>query len=196
MKLTRRSLLMTGGAALAGAALGLPPVRAGIAAVPDTVEVELVARRRSAQILPALAGPSPVITYTDDFPGPILRLKKGQALRATLFNQLDAHTSIHWHGIRLPNREDGVPFLTQNPVLPGERFTYQFTPPDAGSFFFHPHCDTSRHPDRGGRRRPRLRRRSRLHGQGLATAQGRSVRRPHLRPWRWPRRHLRQCFND
>ncbi|WP_207458866.1 multicopper oxidase family protein [Azospirillum sp. SYSU D00513] len=150
-RLTRRSLLLAGCGGLGAAALGLPPARVTAAPPlpvqsagppPEPLEVELVARRRSARILPEPAGPTPVVTYGDDFPGPVIRLKKGQRLRAMLVNELDAHTSIHWHGIRLPNAEDGVPFLTQAPVKPGERHLYDFTPPDSGSFFFHTHCNT------------------------------------------------------
>jgi FtsP/CotA-like multicopper oxidase with cupredoxin domain len=71
-----------------------------------------------------------------------MRLRQGPWLRATLKNELSVHTTVHWHGIRLPNGMDGVPYLTQDPVLPGQSFTYAFQPPDPGTFFFHPHCDT------------------------------------------------------
>ena len=52
------------------------------------------------------------------------------------------HSSIHWHGVRLPIDQDGVPYLTQPPVEPGSSFRYVFTPPDTGTFFFHTHCNT------------------------------------------------------
>ena len=51
--------------------------------------------------------------------------------------------------MRIPNDEDGVPYITQRPVWPGERYSYSFTPPDTGSFFFHPHCDTIQQLGRG-----------------------------------------------
>lgn len=144
--LSRRTLLRAGGAAIAATALGgtglaAPDARAlkaGLAgptpvtAAGDLVEVELVARQRMLRILPEPAGLSPLITYADSFPGPIIRMRKGQRLRATLVNGLDEHTSIHWHGIRLPNLEDGVPYLTQPPTKPGERHVYEFTPPMPG----------------------------------------------------------------
>ena len=79
-------------------------------------------------------------------------MKAGERLRATLKNSLPRageHVSIHWHGIRLPNAEDGVPYLTQPPVPPGESFTYDFAPPDAGTFFFHTHCNTAEQLGRG-----------------------------------------------
>ncbi len=139
-RLSRRSLLRAGGAALAASAVG-----GGSLAAPgggDLVEVELLAKQRMQRILPEPANASPLVTYAERFPGPVIRLRKGQRLRATLVNGLTEHTSIHWHGIRLSNAEDGVPFLTQPPTKPGERHVYEFTPPDSGSFFFHPHCNT------------------------------------------------------
>ncbi|AWK89326.1 multicopper oxidase family protein [Azospirillum thermophilum] len=139
VRLSRRALLRAGGLSVAAAGLGGGRLLAGPA---DLVEVELVARERLQRILPEPAGLSPLVTYADRFPGPVIRLRKGQRLRATLVNELKEHTSIHWHGIRLPNLEDGVPFLTQPPTKPGERHVYEFTPPDSGSFFFHPHCNT------------------------------------------------------
>src|SRR3546814_4282780 len=68
---------------------------------------------------------------------------------AELRNGLDGHTTIHWHGVRVPHAMDGVPYITQPPVEPGEAFTYTFAPPDPGTFFFHPHCDTLEALSRG-----------------------------------------------
>ena len=65
---------------------------------------------------------------------------------STIFKE---HTSIHWHGVRVPNAMDGVPYVTQMPVLPREQFTYSFAPPDPGTFFFHPHCNTVAQLGRG-----------------------------------------------
>lgn len=115
----------------------------------DIVDVELVAKIRQRQFLPAPAGPSDIAGYADAPGFKIIRLQHGQWLRATLRNALDEHTSVHWHGIRLPNAMDGVPYLTQAPVKPGEHFTYAFQPPDTGTFFFHPHCDTAAQMGRG-----------------------------------------------
>ena len=68
-----------------------------------------------------------------------MRATAGDFLRLTLDNQLPADTTIHWHGIRLPNAADGVPGLTQDPVKTGGKFVYEFTAPDPGTYFFHPH---------------------------------------------------------
>lgn len=80
---------------------------------------------------------------------PVLRMKQGQALDVTLRNALAERTSIHWHGVRAPNGMDGVPYLTQRPVQPGEEFRYRFVPPDPGTYFFHPHCNTAEQMGRG-----------------------------------------------
>lgn len=112
----------------------------------DVVDITLTAKERRLQLSGA---PTPVWSYGEDGSLPVIRLKHGQWLRAKLKNELPEHTSIHWHGIRLPNAMDGVPYLTQAPVLPGESFTYAFQPPDTGTFFFHPHCDTVTQLGRG-----------------------------------------------
>jgi FtsP/CotA-like multicopper oxidase with cupredoxin domain len=78
--------------------------------------------------------------YGGTAPGPTLRLKRGEELRIRLVNELHEPTTIHWHGVRLPNAMDGVPHLTQPPVAPGTSFDYVFRPPDAGSFWYHAHA--------------------------------------------------------
>ncbi len=80
---------------------------------------------------------------------PVFRTRVGETVRVRLNNQLREHTTIHWHGIRVPNAMDGVPYVTQTPVLPGEDFLYEFIPPDPGLFFFHPHCNTAEQFGRG-----------------------------------------------
>ena len=77
--------------------------------------------------------------YGDAAPGPLVRATAGDLLRVTLENQLPAETTIHWHGIRLRNAADGVPGQTQDPIAPGSRYVYEFTAPDPGTYFFHPH---------------------------------------------------------
>jgi len=85
---------------------------------------------------------TPALTFNGVAPAPVLRAKQGQKLRIKLINKLDQATTIHWHGIRIDNRMDGVPFLTQPPVLPGESFVYEFVTPDAGTFWYHPHINS------------------------------------------------------
>ncbi|TQV68067.1 multicopper oxidase family protein [Denitrobaculum tricleocarpae] len=90
-----------------------------------------------------------MMSYAPAGPAPVLRMKQGEAFAADLINGLDEATTIHWHGLRIPNAVDGVPFLTQPYVYKGERFRYAFTPPDAGTFWYHPHCNTLEQMGRG-----------------------------------------------
>jgi len=72
-------------------------------------------------------------------PGPTVRVRRSGRVRVTVENGLPEGTSIHWHGIRLKNAMDGVPDVTQPEIAPGDRFVYEFEPPDAGTFFYHSH---------------------------------------------------------
>lgn len=73
---------------------------------------------------------------------PVLRYRKGDLLQATVTNHLPDATSVHWHGIRIRNDMDGVPPLTQQPIVAGSAFRYDFVLPDAGTYWFHPHVGT------------------------------------------------------
>ena len=77
--------------------------------------------------------------YGDTLPGPVVRASAGDFLRVRLDNALPDDTTIHWHGIRLRNAADGVPGVTQDPIPPDRTYTYEFTAPDPGTYFFHPH---------------------------------------------------------
>ncbi len=87
-------------------------------------------------VLRARSAP-PLWGYNGTVPGPTLRVKRGDELRVRLVNELAEPTTIHWHGVRLPNALDGVPQLTQPAVAPGASFDYRFRPPDAGTFWYH-----------------------------------------------------------
>ncbi len=111
---------------------------------------ELTARPVKWTILPAWRDlPDVRVTawsYNGQVPGPLIRVTQGDRIRVVLTNALPDGTSIHWHGIRVPNAMDGVaePPITQQPVKPGERFAYEFTVKDAGTFFYHSHVETDR----------------------------------------------------
>src|SRR5262245_14759699 len=90
-----------------------------------------------------------VWAYNGQVPGPTFRVRLGETVRVTFTNHLPQPTTIHWHGVRIPNEMDGVPGVTQPPVLPGEQFVYEFTPKDAGTFWFHPHLRSSEQIERG-----------------------------------------------
>jgi len=80
-----------------------------------------------------------VWSYNGIVPGPVLRARQGDRVRVSIENGLDEDTTVHWHGLRVPNGMDGVPHLTQKPVAPGEVFLYEFDLPDAGTYWYHPH---------------------------------------------------------
>lgn len=153
---TRRALLRGGLALGAAAALpvAVPPLLAGPARAAG------VTTAFSARPLPHSfrAGRSETLwSYRADgaaapgsAPQPmILRARQGQPFTAVFTNHLPEPTTVHWHGLRLPVAMDGVPFLTQNPVNPGESFSYSFTPPDAGTFWLHPHLNSLTQLSRG-----------------------------------------------
>src|SRR5688500_16685472 len=71
--------------------------------------------------------------YNGVVPGPQIRVREGDRVRVNLKNELPESTSIHFHGLELPNNMDGVPYITQPPVKPGQNFVYEFTVPNAGS---------------------------------------------------------------
>jgi manganese oxidase len=77
--------------------------------------------------------------YNGIVPGPQLRAEVGDRVRIILNNELDEPTTIHWHGLYVPPNMDGVPVLSQDAVLPGESFTYEFTIRNAGSHMYHSH---------------------------------------------------------
>mgnify|MGYP006258681713 CR=1 FL=1 len=90
-----------------------------------------------------------VWSYNGTVPGPELRVQLGDTVVVNLDNQLPQATSIHWHGVRVPNAMDGVPGVNQDPIAPGESFRYEFTPKDAGTFWFHSHNRGSEQIERG-----------------------------------------------
>lgn len=134
----RRRML---GTIAAIAAAPLLPLRSGAraAAPPALIEASLVAAPATARLVPAPHPDTAVWAYSGQLPGPVLRVRQGDRLRVQVDNRLAEPTTVHWHGIRLPNAMDGVPVLTQPPIAPGERFVYEFALPDAGTFFYHPH---------------------------------------------------------
>jgi len=79
--------------------------------------------------------------YNGTVPGPELRVEQGDRVRVTLVNHLPDATSIHWHGINVPDAMDGVAGITQNAVPPGGTFTYEFIADQAGTYWYHSHQD-------------------------------------------------------
>ncbi|MBK1896702.1 multicopper oxidase family protein [Chryseobacterium paridis] len=79
------------------------------------------------------------IAVNGQIPMPTLTFTEGDIAEIVVHNQLKENTSLHWHGIFLPNKEDGVPFLTQNPIKPGETYTYRFPIIQNGTHWYHSH---------------------------------------------------------
>jgi len=106
---------------------------------PDILEVEIEARLESIEVVPGVL--TEMWTYNGSVPGPLLRAKKGDRLIVHFTNNLPEPTTIHWHGLRVPSEMDGTEAV-QSPVLPGGEFLYDFTLPDAGTFWYHPHVNS------------------------------------------------------
>ncbi|NJP35800.1 multicopper oxidase family protein [Micromonospora thermarum] len=115
-----------------------PDLVSGVDAGGDQAELTTTLRPRRVTI--DLGGPQ-VRTwgYAEDLPGPLIRARAGDLVRVDLVNELPVDTSVHWHGIALRNDMDGVPGLTQPPIGVDCRYTYEFTVPDPGTYFYHPH---------------------------------------------------------
>ncbi|MEP7324962.1 MAG: multicopper oxidase domain-containing protein [Gemmatimonadota bacterium] len=82
--------------------------------------------------------------YNGQVPGPQIRVREGDRVWMVVRNELPESTSVHFHGLEVPNAQDGVPYLTQQPIKPGETYTYEFTVPNGGSHMYHSHHDSTR----------------------------------------------------
>jgi FtsP/CotA-like multicopper oxidase with cupredoxin domain len=107
----------------------------------------LTAEAATIELKPGLRVPA--WTYNGTVPGPELRVQVGDLVVVTLHNRLPEGTTIHWHGLALPNGQDGVAGITQDPVPPGASATYSFIAPEAGTYWYHSHDDSARQVDRG-----------------------------------------------
>lgn len=151
--LTRRTMLKSAAVLGAyGAGLAVMARLNQVHAAPDPLEIDafvdtvmLDGKQRTRGVMRyALAGQA-----SDDPQPPVLRARRGDPFAARLVNRLNEPTTLHWHGIRLANSQDGVPFVTQPYVYPGDTYDYAFSPPDAGTFWYHPHCNTLTQMGRG-----------------------------------------------
>ncbi len=143
-RMSRRVLLQGGAGLLLTAAL--PP---GAARAAQSSDYRIAAAPARARLAGAARPETDVWTYNGTVPGSLVRLRQGEPARLVIENRLSQETTVHWHGIRLPNAMDGVPGLTQPSIKPGETFVYEFTPPDAGTFWYHPHANSLEQLGRG-----------------------------------------------
>lgn len=88
-------------------------------------------------------------TINGTTPGPTIRAKEGDTIRVNLKNSLPEETSIHWHGLHVPNKMDGVSSFTQDPIKPGETHTYEFIANHAGTYMYHSHFNSVEQIDKG-----------------------------------------------
>ncbi|HCS71773.1 MAG TPA: copper oxidase [Rhodospirillaceae bacterium] len=139
---TRRRAL-TGLGAAAGAALISVPLPPLARAKGNIRDVRLQAGPTTARLIGPEGPETAVWAYNGRTPGPVIRAMQGERLRVHFKNTLEQPTTIHWHGIRLANAMDGVPYLTQPPIEPGQTFTYEFDAFDAGTYWYHPHFNSS-----------------------------------------------------
>lgn len=107
----------------------------------------LEAKEADWEIMPGVVVKA--ITYNGQVPGPTIDVTEGDLVRITLKNNLKLTTSIHWHGMHLPNKEDGVPNVTQKSIQPGQSYTYEFLAGHAGTYMYHPHNNSVEQIDNG-----------------------------------------------
>ncbi len=139
MHLTRRTLLAS------ASALAVMPKF--VAASEDIAVLE--ARPGTVSLVAGDYPETQIWGFNGKVPGTEIRVAQGGRVKQRLLNSLAEPTTIHWHGIRIDNAMDGVPGVTQEAVQPGDEFTYDFTVPDAGTYWYHSHYNTTEQISRG-----------------------------------------------
>lgn len=114
----------------------------GLAELPSRIvdgvrEFDLSAAETEWEVLPGKTVKA--MAYNGQVPGPIIRATEGERVRIRFTNKLSESTGVHWHGLKVRNAMDGVPFITQDPILPGGTFTYEFVATPFGSHMYHSH---------------------------------------------------------
>ncbi|HEX7949557.1 MAG TPA: multicopper oxidase domain-containing protein [Candidatus Limnocylindrales bacterium] len=140
-----------------GAGAGGSPTRASIEAllaerpVVPTGQIRrfaLTVKETAWELVPGVT--TTAVTFNGTVPGPTIRVTEGDTVEIAVTNSFAEPTSIHWHGLHVPNAQDGVGGVTQPMIEPGQTFTYTFTAPHAGTFMYHAHGTNSREQiDRG-----------------------------------------------
>jgi FtsP/CotA-like multicopper oxidase with cupredoxin domain len=152
MTISRRSLLKS-----ATAAAGLASLPAGMVSATTSAPTSLLT---SASPFALNTGPveqafktgapkTRLWGFNGSVPGPVLRYRKGDTARILVSNGLSVDTAVHWHGVRVPNPMDGVPFVTQDPIKPGGKLLYEYPLHDSGTFWYHPHQSSFEQVPRG-----------------------------------------------
>jgi FtsP/CotA-like multicopper oxidase with cupredoxin domain len=113
---------------------------------PDIVEVTLTATPVTITLVDDVQ--VEMLGYNGTVPGPALQAKVGDEVIVHFTNSLAEPTTVHWHGLRISDQMDGSPRI-QDPVQPGETFTYRYVVADAGSYWYHPHVRAHEQMERG-----------------------------------------------
>jgi len=140
MSLSRRDFLQAAGGA--AGTLALPALALGRPRQDLTLGVF------KQQVRPSGA-PTEVWGFNNSVPGPVLRFAQGDKVDLHVVNQLPQVTTVHWHGLRVPNDMDGVPHVTQHPIETGASFDYRYAVEDAGTYWYHPHQSSFEQVPRG-----------------------------------------------
>ncbi|HRW03524.1 MAG TPA: multicopper oxidase family protein [Caldilineaceae bacterium] len=160
MKISRRTFLYLSGLTTLSTATGCVPWRRNptsnpLASAPQAVAAMInpdVEIRLTAKTVEWELAPGKVITawsYNGSVPGETIRVKEGDQVRVLFQNKLPEPTTIHWHGIDVPNVMDGVPDLTQPAVQPDQQFVYEFAARPAGTRWYHTHFNSVQQQDLG-----------------------------------------------
>jgi FtsP/CotA-like multicopper oxidase with cupredoxin domain len=146
IRLSRRALLSASAGAIIGTAIPLGRVAW---ASTDTVERRLTPGPGHVPLVGADYPETAVWCYSGSVPGPEIRVRQGERIRIVVDNRLPEDTTVHWHGLRIPNAMDGAAYVTQPPIEPNESFTYEFVAPDTGTYWYHPHAHSAEQVGRG-----------------------------------------------
>ena len=104
----------------------------------ETVEYDLTIALQEINII---GKPTSGMTINGGIPGPVLRFTEGDVARIQVHNRMNVDTSVHWHGVLVPNAMDGVPYVTFPPIKAGTTFTYEFQVRQSGTYWYHSHTD-------------------------------------------------------
>lgn len=124
---------------------GLQPLTSRI--VDGAREFELSCEKVRWEVTPGVLVDA--LSYNGQVPGPIIRVTEGERVRVKVTNKTDQTTGVHWHGQRVVNKMDGVPFITQPVIKPGETFVYDFVAKPFGSHMYHSHHNATEQVGRG-----------------------------------------------
>jgi FtsP/CotA-like multicopper oxidase with cupredoxin domain len=120
----------------------LPMITPDVADLPHEMDGGVKVFRLVAESVKKKIAPFKTIDawgYNGSCPGLTIQVRQGDRVRVMFENRLPESTTLHWHGLEIPIEQDGVPYISQKPVAPGEKYVYEFTVHQEGTFFYHAH---------------------------------------------------------